>query len=100
MERSFAESFSMARHSVCSKYLVLVLSQRTKVPNARLLVFPNENEHLAALTQSEIQDVMWVHQASKEIRKKFLRAYFISPSDVGAQVQRAVCHCSSWDAIH
>ncbi|PON27775.1 hypothetical protein TGAM01_v203542 [Trichoderma gamsii] len=47
--------------------------------------FDNENEHLAALTQSEIQDVMWVHQASKEIRQEFLRAYFIAPGDADPQ---------------
>lgn len=40
--------------------------------------FDNDNEHLAALTQSQVQDVMWIHKASKKFGDTKLRAYFIS----------------------
>ncbi|KAL7897285.1 hypothetical protein HDV63DRAFT_415097 [Trichoderma sp. SZMC 28014] len=79
----------MARHSVCGEDLVLNLISENKGPQfAPAWSFDNENEHLPALTQSAIQDVMWVHQASKEIRREFLRTYFIAPDDVDPQDYR------------
>ncbi|KAM0255907.1 hypothetical protein ACHAQJ_005308 [Trichoderma viride] len=41
--------------------------------------FDNDNEHLAALTQSQVQDVMWLHKASQKIAETKFRAYFINP---------------------
>ncbi|KAM0249672.1 hypothetical protein ACHAQJ_008969 [Trichoderma viride] len=43
--------------------------------------FDNDNEHLAALTQSQVQDVIWIHKASQVIAKAKFRAYFINPQD-------------------
>lgn len=48
--------------------------------------FDNDNDHLTALTQSEIQDVMWIHQAAMEISQVFFRAYFIAPNGVDPRV--------------
>jgi hypothetical protein len=39
--------------------------------------FDNDNEHLAALTQSQVQDIMWIHKAAQEIKEVKFRAYFI-----------------------
>ncbi|EHK51133.1 hypothetical protein TRIATDRAFT_772, partial [Trichoderma atroviride IMI 206040] len=47
--------------------------------------FNNDNDHLTVLTQSEIQDIMWVHQAAIEISEVFFRAYFIAPGDEDPQ---------------
>ncbi|KAL7892380.1 P-loop containing nucleoside triphosphate hydrolase protein [Trichoderma sp. SZMC 28014] len=47
--------------------------------------FDNDNDHLTALTQSEIQDVMWVHQEAMKIGEIFFRAYFIAPAGVHPQ---------------
>lgn len=55
--------------------------------------FDNDNEHLTVLTHSEIQDVMWIDQASKEIAETFLRGYFITPNSVLPQ------HCQEFYAI-
>jgi hypothetical protein len=41
--------------------------------------FDNDNEHLAALTQSQVQDVMWIHKASQKIAEAMFRAYFVKP---------------------
>lgn len=41
--------------------------------------FDNDNEHLAALSHSQAQDVMWIHNAAMEIGKIHFRAYFIAP---------------------
>lgn len=50
----------------------------TKGPQfARAWTFDNDNEHLAALTQSQVQDIMWVHDAAVEIAATSLRAYFV-----------------------
>ncbi|KAL6886055.1 P-loop containing nucleoside triphosphate hydrolase protein [Trichoderma evansii] len=43
--------------------------------------FDNDNEHLAALTQSQVQDVMWIHKASQKIAETKFRAYFVNPLD-------------------
>ncbi|KAM0524166.1 hypothetical protein ACHAPE_001427 [Trichoderma viride] len=43
--------------------------------------FDNDNEHLSALTQSQVQDVMWLHKASQEIAETKFRAYFINPQN-------------------
>ncbi|KAM0249671.1 hypothetical protein ACHAQJ_008968 [Trichoderma viride] len=40
--------------------------------------FDNDNEHLAALSHSQAQDVMWIHNAAMEIGKIHFRAYFIT----------------------
>lgn len=41
--------------------------------------FDNDNELLAALTQSQVQDVYWVYKASQQIAAIKFRAYFINP---------------------
>ncbi|PTB37353.1 hypothetical protein M441DRAFT_40099 [Trichoderma asperellum CBS 433.97] len=41
--------------------------------------FDNDNEHLAALTQSQVQDVMWIHKTSQKIAETKFPAYFIKP---------------------
>ncbi|KAL6699417.1 P-loop containing nucleoside triphosphate hydrolase protein [Trichoderma pleuroticola] len=43
--------------------------------------FDNDNEHLAAMTQSQVQDVMWIHKAAQDIAAIRLRAYFISANE-------------------
>ncbi|KAM0254015.1 hypothetical protein ACHAQJ_006985 [Trichoderma viride] len=40
--------------------------------------FDNDNEHLAALTQSQVQDIMWIHKVAQEINEIKFRAYFIN----------------------
>ncbi|KAJ4855659.1 hypothetical protein T069G_09027 [Trichoderma breve] len=45
------------------------------------LTFDNDNEHVAALTQSQVQDIMWVHKAALEIAEIPLRAYFVPARD-------------------
>ncbi|KAL6699415.1 hypothetical protein J3F84DRAFT_344762 [Trichoderma pleuroticola] len=39
--------------------------------------FDNDNEHLATLTQSQVQDIMRVHKAAVEISATSLRANFV-----------------------
>lgn len=43
--------------------------------------FDNDNEHLAALTQYQVQDVMWIHKAAQEIGEMKFRACFINAQD-------------------
>ncbi|KAL6825431.1 hypothetical protein J3E69DRAFT_366032 [Trichoderma sp. SZMC 28015] len=45
------------------------------------VTFDNDNEHVAALTQSQVQDIMWVHKAALEIADIPLRAYFVPARD-------------------
>ncbi|EHK26788.1 uncharacterized protein TRIVIDRAFT_217403 [Trichoderma virens Gv29-8] len=47
----------------------------------RALSFDNDNEHLAALSQSQVQDIMWVYKTALEIAETPLRAYFIPTHD-------------------
>lgn len=55
---------------------------KTKGPQfAASWSFDNDNEHLAAMTQSQVQDVMWIHNACQEIAKMTFRAYFINSQD-------------------
>jgi hypothetical protein len=59
---------------------------RTKGPQFnRAWSFDNDNEHLAALTQSQVQDVMWIHKASREIVEIRFKAYFINTQDCPPQ---------------
>lgn len=44
--------------------------------------FSNDNEHVAALTQSQIQDVWWLHVAAQEISSVLHPVYFV-PRDAG-----------------
>ncbi len=39
--------------------------------------FDNDNENVASLTQGQVQDGFWVHEAAVEIRRKKLPAYFV-----------------------
>lgn len=39
--------------------------------------FEDDNEHLAALTQSQAQDIVWVANAADKIRGTIFRAYFV-----------------------
>ncbi|KAL6794263.1 P-loop containing nucleoside triphosphate hydrolase protein [Trichoderma sp. SZMC 28012] len=50
--------------------------------------FDNDNEHLAAMTQSQVQDVMWIHNACQEIAEMTFRAYFINPQDCDPEHSR------------
>ncbi|TFB02785.1 Regulator of nonsense transcripts 1 [Trichoderma ghanense] len=43
--------------------------------------FDDDNEHMAALTQSQVQDIMWVHKAALEIAEIPLRGYFVPAKD-------------------
>ncbi|KAL6798046.1 P-loop containing nucleoside triphosphate hydrolase protein [Trichoderma sp. SZMC 28012] len=43
--------------------------------------FDNDNEHLAAMTQSQVQDVMWIHKAAQDIADIRFRAYFINANE-------------------
>ncbi|KAL6798041.1 hypothetical protein J3E68DRAFT_449061 [Trichoderma sp. SZMC 28012] len=45
------------------------------------VTFDNNNEHVAALTQSQVQDIMWVHKAALEIAEIPLWAYFVPARD-------------------
>ncbi|KAH8122378.1 P-loop containing nucleoside triphosphate hydrolase protein [Trichoderma asperelloides] len=58
-----------------------IISKNKGIQFAPAWSFDNDNEHLAALTQSQVQDFMWIHKASEEIGNIFFRAYFISPDD-------------------
>ena len=37
----------------------------------------DDNSHVAAVTQSDIQDIFWVHQAAREIKKVRSPAYMV-----------------------
>ncbi|KAH6981194.1 AAA domain-containing protein [Ilyonectria sp. MPI-CAGE-AT-0026] len=39
--------------------------------------FDDDNAHLAVLTQSQVQDVFWVHQIAQDIKDTKFRAYFV-----------------------
>ncbi|KKP02303.1 hypothetical protein THAR02_05596 [Trichoderma harzianum] len=55
---------------------------KTKGPRfAARWSFDNDNEHLAAITQSQVQDVMWIHNASQEISETMFRAYFVNAQE-------------------
>ncbi|KPM45180.1 hypothetical protein AK830_g1349 [Neonectria ditissima] len=43
--------------------------------------FREDNEHLAALVHSQVQDVMWVHNAAQAIGDVMFRAYFVTIGD-------------------
>ncbi|KAL7955999.1 hypothetical protein V8C34DRAFT_306941 [Trichoderma compactum] len=43
--------------------------------------FDNDNEHLAAMTQSQVQDVIWIHKGAQDIAGIRFRAYFISANE-------------------
>lgn len=45
------------------------------------VTFDNDNEHVAALTQSRVQDIMWVHKAVLEIAEIPLQVYFVPARD-------------------
>ncbi|OPB40617.1 hypothetical protein A0O28_0006970 [Trichoderma guizhouense] len=45
------------------------------------ITFDNYNEHMAALTQCQVQDIMWVQKAAFEIAEIPLRAYFVPARD-------------------
>ncbi|KAM6488330.1 P-loop containing nucleoside triphosphate hydrolase protein [Trichoderma sp. SZMC 28011] len=42
--------------------------------------FKDDNDHLTAMTQSQVQDFVWLHAAADEIYKIKLRASFVSTS--------------------
>ncbi|KAF3070219.1 hypothetical protein CFAM422_006697 [Trichoderma lentiforme] len=45
------------------------------------ITFDNDNEHIAALTQCQVQDIIWVHKAALEIAEIPLQAYFVPARD-------------------
>ncbi|UKZ82968.1 hypothetical protein TrVFT333_010769 [Trichoderma virens FT-333] len=45
------------------------------------LSFDNDNEHLTAMTQSQVQDAMWIYRETRDIAEMKLRAYFINVSE-------------------
>ncbi|KAL6824147.1 WD40-repeat-containing domain protein [Trichoderma camerunense] len=70
--------------------LLDVLSQRTfrfvvdspseDIPKSFVLEFKDDNDHLTAMTQSQVQDFVWLHAAADGIYKIKLRASFVSTS--------------------
>lgn len=60
---------------------------------APAISFDDDNEHMAALTQSQVQDVMWVHKTALEIADIPLQGYFV-PAREGP-----VAECDSFYAI-
>ncbi|KAK4083734.1 uncharacterized protein Triagg1_1396 [Trichoderma aggressivum f. europaeum] len=40
--------------------------------------FQDHNDHLAVMTQSQVQDFVWLHEAAREIFKQKSEAYFVS----------------------
>lgn len=62
---------------------------KTKGPRfAPVWSFDNGNEHLAALSHSQAQDVMWIHNAATEISKLHFRTYFIDSGNEDPQHAR------------
>ncbi|KAK0756460.1 hypothetical protein N5P37_010932 [Trichoderma harzianum] len=45
------------------------------------LTFDNDNEHLAAMTQSQVQDIMWLYKEVQQVAETRLRAYFVKVED-------------------
>lgn len=45
---------------------------------AAALAFDNDNEHLAAMTQSQVQDVMWLYREVQQVADTKLRTYFVN----------------------
>ncbi|OPB40624.1 hypothetical protein A0O28_0007040 [Trichoderma guizhouense] len=45
---------------------------------AAALTFNNDNEHLAAMTQSQVQDVMWLCREVQQVADTKLRTYFVN----------------------
>ncbi|KAL6407100.1 hypothetical protein AUP68_09926 [Ilyonectria robusta] len=39
--------------------------------------FDDNNSHMAAVSQSQVQDVFWLHEAVTDIKKVMMRAYFV-----------------------
>ncbi|CAH0026931.1 unnamed protein product [Clonostachys rhizophaga] len=52
-------------------------SEHRGEPFARAITFPNDESRMAAVTQSAIQDVIWIADAAAEIFATKLSAYFI-----------------------
>lgn len=50
--------------------------------------FDNDNEHLAALSHSQAQDIMWIHNAAEAISQLRFRAYFVGSGDEDPQTAR------------
>lgn len=50
--------------------------------------FDNDNEHLAALTHSQAQDIIWMHNAAQEMSQQRFRAYFVQSGDEDLQTAR------------
>ncbi|KAF7547026.1 hypothetical protein G7Z17_g7999 [Cylindrodendrum hubeiense] len=42
--------------------------------------FENDNDHIAAMVHSQVQEVMWLHKAAEEIGEITFRAYFVATS--------------------
>ncbi|KAL7931583.1 hypothetical protein V8C35DRAFT_282577 [Trichoderma chlorosporum] len=52
--------------------------------------FDNDNEHLAAVSQSQVQDIMWIHNAAQDIANMTFRACFINPQDCAPEQSKRV----------
>lgn len=39
--------------------------------------FDDNNSHIAAVTQAQVQDIFWLHEAVTDIKKVMMRAYFV-----------------------
>jgi hypothetical protein len=50
--------------------------------------FDNDNEHLAALSHSQAQDIMWIYNAAQEMSQQRFRAYFVQSGDEDLQTAR------------
>ncbi|PNP55868.1 hypothetical protein THARTR1_04088 [Trichoderma harzianum] len=42
------------------------------------LTFDDDNEHLAAMTQSQVQDIMWLYKGIQQVAETKLRTYFVN----------------------
>ncbi|KAL6407075.1 hypothetical protein AUP68_09901 [Ilyonectria robusta] len=50
--------------------------------------YDDDNSHLAAVTQSQVQDVFWLHEASVAIKEHLLPAYFVKKPSASGQARR------------
>lgn len=42
--------------------------------------FDDNNSHMAAVAQSQVQDVFWLHEAATDVKKVMMRGYFVESS--------------------
>lgn len=50
--------------------------------------YDDDNSHIAAVTQSQVQDVFWLHEASVAIKEHLPPAYFVKKPSAFGQTRR------------